>query len=173
MDVRGHCELSVLILDSDSAFVGNAVGKGGSGGGLWVEGGATVEISGGTRFLSNFAASSYMHRGAGGAVAVSASSRLDMSDECVLEGNVAGPEVHSYVYVLQILSILKRSFAPGYMLGVCSTQEFPLVSCTTHMHRFSLYELPRTSGSCSQRACQAREGLFFRLDRGFLWRILF
>lgn len=77
---------------SDSSFVANAAGKGGSGGGIWVEDGAKAVLAR-TEFVNNTAASSYTHKGAGGGVAVSASASLTMSEGCVLEGNVAGPEV--------------------------------------------------------------------------------
>ncbi|CAN0331427.1 unnamed protein product, partial [Ectocarpus sp. 4 AP-2014] len=76
---------------SDSSFVANAAGKGGSGGGIWVEDGAKAVLAR-TEFVNNTAASSYTHKGAGGGVAVSASASLTMSEGCVLEGNVAGPE---------------------------------------------------------------------------------
>ncbi|CAN0137797.1 unnamed protein product, partial [Ectocarpus sp. 13 AM-2016] len=75
----------------DSSFVENAAGKGGSGGGIWVEDGAKAVLAR-TEFVNNTAASSYTHKGAGGGIAVSASASLTMSDGCVLEGNVAGPE---------------------------------------------------------------------------------
>ncbi|CAN0368531.1 unnamed protein product, partial [Ectocarpus fasciculatus] len=75
----------------DSSFVANAAGKGGSGGGIWVEDGAKAVLAR-TELVNNTAASSYTHKGAGGGVAVSASASLTMSEGCVLEGNVAGPE---------------------------------------------------------------------------------
>lgn len=50
-----------------------------------------------TEFVNNTAASSYTHKGAGGGIAVSASACLSMSEGCLLEGNVAGPEVRRKV----------------------------------------------------------------------------
>lgn len=77
---------------SGSRFVANAAGMGGSGGGIWVEDGATAALTT-TELVNNTAASSYTHKGAGGGVAVAASAHLSMADGCKLEGNVAGPEV--------------------------------------------------------------------------------
>lgn len=79
-------------LRSESSFVANAAGRGGSGGGIWVEDGAAAALAG-TELVNNTAASSYTHKGAGGGVAVAASARLSMAEGCSLEGNVAGPEV--------------------------------------------------------------------------------
>ncbi|CAM9770723.1 unnamed protein product, partial [Laminaria digitata] len=76
---------------SDSSFVTNVAGKGGSGGGMWVEDGARAVLAG-TELVNNTAVSSYTHKAAGGGVAVSASASLDMSEGCGLRGNVAGPE---------------------------------------------------------------------------------
>lgn len=59
---------------------------------MWVEDGATATVSG-TSFLNNSAASSYTHKGTGGAVAVSSSATLSLSEASILEGNSAGPEV--------------------------------------------------------------------------------
>lgn len=59
---------------------------------MWVEDGARAILTG-TELVNNTAVSSYTHKGAGGGVAVSASASLDMSDGCILRGNVAGPEV--------------------------------------------------------------------------------
>lgn len=78
--------------NSGSSFVANAAGKGGSGGGLWIEDGAKAVVTS-TELVNNTAASSYTHKAAGGGIVVSASALLTMSNGCRLEGNVAGPEV--------------------------------------------------------------------------------
>ena len=83
---------SASTLHSDSSFVTNVAGKGGSGGGIWVEDGARAVLAD-TELVNNTAMSSYTHKAAGGGVAVSASASLYMTEGCRLTGNVAGPEV--------------------------------------------------------------------------------
>lgn len=74
-----------------------------------------------TEFVNNTAASSYTHKGAGGGVAVSASASLTMSEGCVLEGNLAGPEVRGGVGArtlgvgIFVAAVLRSVFIGNYI----------------------------------------------------------
>lgn len=108
--------------NSGSSFISNAASRGGSGGAMWVEDGAAVSITA-TSFVNNSAASSYTHKGAGGAIAVSSSGWLELEDGCSLEDNFAGPEVRGYVQVDDAPVGLRTTMPlpPIYAPSFCST----------------------------------------------------
>ncbi|CAM9626142.1 unnamed protein product [Discosporangium mesarthrocarpum] len=85
--VRGD---RAMVNFSDTTFEANEAARGGSGGGLWVEGGAGAVLQG-CAMRANGARSSYTHKGAGGGASVSGDGFLSM-EACVMEGNMAGPE---------------------------------------------------------------------------------
>ncbi|CAM9283681.1 unnamed protein product [Chrysoparadoxa australica] len=80
---------SSVLLD-DVTLRDNRVVKGGSGGALWVEDGASVTVKG-SRFLRNQVSSSYTHRAVGGAIAASATAELTVEGS-TFEGNAALPD---------------------------------------------------------------------------------